>query len=184
MRTQGQHPSAHPRSRGENSQIGQRRPAGAGSSPLARGKQRAVCAACGHRGLIPARAGKTPSFLTARSLSWAHPRSRGENDSIKNIQTCANWLIPARAGKTLNEPEGGSPFRAHPRSRGENTWRRGHERPPSGSSPLARGKLCNHERSRCHGRLIPARAGKTSVMTAHGGASRAHPRSRGENHQF
>ena len=29
--------------------------------------------------------------------------------------------------------------------------------------------------------LIPAHAGKTSVTTTHGGASRAHPRSRGEN---
>ena len=50
-----------------------------------------------------------------------------------------------------------------------------------GSSPLTRGK-----RTRCHSqrtrrRLIPAHAGKTSRTSPTKQASRAHPRSRGEN---
>ena len=51
----------------------------------------------------------------------------------------------------------------------------------AGSSPLTRGKPSASGLVALRLRLIPAHAGKTSVMTMHGGASRAHPRSRGEN---
>ena len=70
---------AHPRSRGENSDIRNPRVWSAGSSPLARGKP------CDDRrprrglGLIPARAGKTLSASERCDGRQAHPRSRGEN---------------------------------------------------------------------------------------------------------
>ena len=70
---------AHPRSRGENA--GSPRPGGLayGSSPLTRGKP----GLRGHEyfmtGLIPAHAGKTARSPLDRALTWAHPRSRGEN---------------------------------------------------------------------------------------------------------
>ena len=70
---------------------------------------------------------------------------------------------------------------AHPRSRGENQAVLGLREPTAGSSPLTRGKLIEF----CHeGRgdgLIPAHAGKTLGCRRGSGASRAHPRSRGEN---
>ena len=70
---------------------------------------------------------------------------------------------------------------AHPRSRGENAavlvliccW--------SGSSPLTRGKRPRANQRTLRIRLIPAHAGKTAGYRTHEGASRAHPRSRGEN---
>ena len=61
MRTQGQNPAAHPRSRGENlSSAGVMRSA-SGSSPLARGKHAGHLRPARRRRLIPARAGKTPA---------------------------------------------------------------------------------------------------------------------------
>ena len=50
-----------------------------------------------------------------------------------------------------------------------------------GSSPLTRGKLPVLRRQLPGARLIPAHAGKTLHNPAHRSASKAHPRSRGEN---
>ena len=50
-----------------------------------------------------------------------------------------------------------------------------------GSSPLTRGKRARNMRVRRILGLIPAHAGKTSVLVASSVNSRAHPRSRGEN---
>ena len=70
---------------------------------------------------------------------------------------------------------------AHPRSRGENLLAGIRSRPPTGSSPLTRGKP-RHGRNRSSPpRLIPAHAGKTSRRFSGHRQSTAHPRSRGEN---
>ena len=50
-----------------------------------------------------------------------------------------------------------------------------------GSSPLARGKRLTFGEWSEQWRLIPARAGKTPATRPATPASRAHPRSRGEN---
>ena len=72
-------PGAHPRSRGEN-QDGPRQPQSVpGSSPLTRGKPREHVKLPRRQGLIPAHAGKTEVHGSWSFLSWAHPRSRGEN---------------------------------------------------------------------------------------------------------
>ena len=131
----------------------------------------------------------------------AHPRSRGENrsrapsgpsrtgsspltrgklDVVPEIAAVVR-LIPAHAGKTAGLR--GVRFRrpAHPRSRGENQAFDPTANGEDGSSPLTRGKpdRCDH-RPRHRG-LIPAHAGKTSLVIALSGCRRAHPRSRGEN---
>ena len=96
----GRSRAAHPRSRGENSEVGG--------------------GALGHPGLIPAHAGKTSSTRSVSWPIWAHPRSRGENtfESMgggqgigsspltrgkrepKFVAQDASGLIPAHAGKT------------------------------------------------------------------------------------
>ena len=131
----------------------------------------------------------------------AHPRSRGENRSMRKTVRVSpgsspltrgkrgvrgacdpsTRLIPAHAGKTSFRSVTATPTAAHPRSRGENTgWPVGDFTRP-GSSPLTRGK---------HGAvtvrlnltgLIPAHAGKTRLATKRDRSSTAHPRSRGEN---
>ena len=53
-----------------------------------------------------------------------------------------------------------------------------------GSSPLTRGKPLRVRPPRKHQGLIPAHAGKTHHSGATAAASRAHPRSRGENQRL
>ena len=172
---------AHPRSRGENQLPETCIIVGMGSSPLTRGKQAHDAQREAQRRLIPAHAGKTPRNGPVGALSWAHPRSRGENivsgdqprrgpgssplTRGKRHLACHDvfsfGLIPAHAGKTALTTSSGPSCRAHPRSRGEN---RGY-RADRGTYP----------------RLIPAHAGKTDAIWRTFIVTPAHPRSRGEN---
>ena len=72
---------AHPRSRGENSTVCPSWQKQRGSSPLTRGKRVVRAQVAVTPRLIPAHAGKTMSRVRVRTLSSAHPRSRGENTS-------------------------------------------------------------------------------------------------------
>ena len=156
------------------------------------------------RRLIPAHAGKTWRDETMRSISWAHPRSRGENYFCRPMshenegsspltrgkpRGCfarprTARLIPAHAGKTMHRMRSGSLCRAHPRSRGENYQYALNPGSSSGSSPLTRGKLLRRRRVARGGRLIPAHAGKTPDRNRPARHNRAHPRSRGENRHW
>ena len=193
--------TAHPRSRGENSRASDGMSKVDGSSPLTRGK-------LGGRGLlrhqvrlIPAHAGKTKSSAHQQHQQPAHPRSRGENrftDPLHGDHLGSSpltrgkrdpatkrrrlrRLIPAHAGKTSSHAPCTADTRAHPRSRGENGKSACHLNPPSGSSPLTRGKRDGAAPGLVGWRLIPAHAGKTGWWGLPGLVSWAHPRSRGEN---
>ena len=132
--------TAHPRSRGENCKSLTRATPEGGSSPLTRGKHAGLRGLRGHRGLIPAHAGKTGRRRHHLLRRPAHPRSRGEN---RKPATCVPVgggsspltrgkrqrvditqprvrLIPAHAGKTVLRDFGAVAWAAHPRSRGEN----------------------------------------------------------------
>ena len=135
------------------------------------------------------------------TLTWAHPRSRGENSNeppsfsrspgsspltrgklaVDGGLDGIERLIPAHAGKT---PEAAIPRScqgAHPRSRGENYGPETGHLVGTGSSPLTRGKRGVPDRVGERDRLIPAHAGKTEAVPKLPGDRRAHPRSRGEN---
>ena len=192
---------AHPRSRGENRGVTMHALRHSGSSPLTRGKRIQVRRRPNEGRLIPAHAGKTETAEGIEIEARAHPRSRGENDSLPGCTT--GWegsspltrgkheevrgrhglrgLIPAHAGKTFQAELEMIRDRAHPRSRGENRSMAVAFSASSGSSPLTRGKP-----ARCHHRprhigLIPAHAGKTTRPATPASPSWAHPRSRGEN---
>ena len=90
-------------------------------------------------------------------------------------------LIPAHAGKTYWAKPVQRPCWAHPRSRGENGKVAPPGTPRSGSSPLTRGKRTQLRDVPIPGRLIPAHAGKTSLISTWPPPWPAHPRSRGEN---
>ena len=192
---------AHPRSRGENGPEKGPRTLGCGSSPLTRGKLHVWGAGGGRRGLIPAHAGKTRPRPRASGVSWAHPRSRGENQGDRIFDRSNNGsspltrgkperrrrrqqrdrLIPAHAGKTCVRLSISLRNRAHPRSRGENGRVRHRHVKGRGSSPLTRGKPHGIDRRHCAVGLIPAHAGKTARRAGMGADGGAHPRSRGEN---
>ena len=72
---------AHPRACGENRTIVAWRLPAAGSSPRVRGKRAVSRGRAWHRGLIPARAGKTAALGSVCGFAWAHPRACGENVS-------------------------------------------------------------------------------------------------------
>ena len=198
----GQYAQAHPRSRGENRDVGRVRRTGQGSSPLTRGKRPASVYLVVFIGLIPAHAGKTVRESTTQNVPWAHPRSRGENLlrwlrvrvargssplTRGKLVTCraarrCRGLIPAHAGKTWRRGAGRPTRRAHPRSRGENRSTSSFSAGAAGSSPLTRGKLHLRAQQSRRDRLIPAHAGKTTGRQVSRSAPWAHPRSRGENH--
>ena len=197
-------PRAHPRSRGENPLSSADLAWPSGSSPLTRGKRGAALRVPRHRGLIPAHAGKTGSRPRRPARSTAHPRSRGENrrgppgkartlgsspltrgklsETVREI--IVTGLIPAHAGKTYWAKPVQRPCWAHPRSRGENGKVAPPGTPRSGSSPLTRGKRTQLRDVPIPGRLIPAHAGKTSLISTWPPPWPAHPRSRGENPIF
>ena len=132
---------AHPRSRGENVDDSGLFDVHGGSSPLTRGKPLHLRAVTIHRRLIPAHAGKTSRLVGHAPTLGAHPRSRGENVSVRHWLQASSGsspltrgkrraaassmshprLIPAHAGKTARTRSGRGLNRAHPRSRGENS---------------------------------------------------------------
>ena len=152
--------SAHPRSRGENCPSIRSRRLALGSSPLTRGKLKHLTLRQMVLRLIPAHAGKTPAPRSWKFSLSAHPRSRGENESIlKGLDVLngsspltrgklngglevlqGNRLIPAHAGKTSGRGLRTNARPAHPRSRGENLQVRRISCISCGSSPLTRGK--------------------------------------------
>ena len=174
-------PRAHPRSRGENNGSIRALSAFEGSSPLTRGKLCPGNLAWYKRRLIPAHAGKTSVPPRERGMTWAHPRSRGENTRVmragwlspgsspltRGKQPSPRWpctvtrLIPAHAGKTASYTGPHAPLWAHPRSRGENRQRPSFATRHCGSSPLTRGKRISGLDNLGQIRLIPAHAGKT-----------------------
>ena len=152
---------AHPRSRGENSEIlsGHYRPSG--SSPLTRGKHQGGGLGCRRLGLIPAHAGKTERDpYSDETLSGSSPLTRGKPPrSPSRVRVMG--LIPAHAGKTLVADDMHFSVPAHPRSRGENHIECVAAVQFGGSSPLTRGKRDPAADRTNRGRLIPAHAGKT-----------------------
>ena len=192
---------AHPRSRGENRFASKSDNVQSGSSPLTRGKRAFPQPTRTQHRLIPAHAGKTWTARTGHATSWAHPRSRGENDEgavgdnpvegsspltrgkrdSSGGDVRRGGLIPAHAGKTGAVPHATNEAWAHPRSRGENvTVSEGWEK-LEGSSPLTRGKRPAVDDPHAWEGLIPAHAGKTDSRHDMDRTHPAHPRSRGEN---
>ena len=155
----------------------------------------------GHPGLIPAHAGKTPSFMASAKGWRAHPRSHGENIFValyENNETGSSpltrgkltpeilrirrdRLIPTNARKTATHRPGTRNGRAHPRSCEENTMTPHRAGSTRGSSPLTRGKRSFVAWCGRAGGLVPAHAGKTLSSRPLRFLARAYPRSCGEN---
>ena len=194
-------PRAHPRACGENDGLSELPTARTGSSPRVRGKPRRRNREPEHRGLIPARAGKTTSNRTGSASPGAHPRACGENlvtvprqsgktgssPRVRGKLCLSLWgvglarLIPARAGKTAARARHQMIRAAHPRACGENTWSPRILSANLGSSPRVRGKPRNSTRPSWTLGLIPARAGKTTANQPVANRGWAHPRACGEN---
>ena len=154
-----------------------------GSSPLARGTRESRLLLMASLRLIPARAGNTTLSMVAGSLWPAHPRSRGEHVSHHHTRQGDHGSSPLARGTLTGFVSETIPNAAHPRSRGEHEFGWAIADAANGSSPLARGTRRLSRLPRQPRRLIPARAGNTTVRTLTTYAVSAHPRSRGE-HSF
>ena len=189
----------HPRSRGVYILALDRSHTPPGSSPLARGLPGLCFRGARERRIIPARAGFTRWLFVAHVTQMDHPRSRGVYASSSATRAPADGssplarglhvdpammgqqerIIPARAGFTWNSRRRRRHIQDHPRSRGVYPARVLAVAEVAGSSPLARGLL---SRAACRlgpMRIIPARAGFTSLVLIGDRMRADHPRSRG-----
>ena len=191
--------SDHPRSRGVYSGGGRMIEAPTGSSPLARGLLDAPEGEALRGGIIPARAGFTPTTCPTTWASSDHPRSRGvytpavtamadeagSSPLARGLRLPVarrlrqDRIIPARAGFTGRSGPAVRGSRDHPRSRGVYGLRLGCVVLGLGSSPLARGLHWCHPLVRRRPRIIPARAGFTRRGACRRRGWPDHPRSRG-----
>ena len=172
---------------------------GHGSSPLARGLRPGQSRKRAPQWIIPARAGFTASSWFEGALLADHPRSRGVYLCRRfrpvapvgssplargllhphNFVQYVTGIIPARAGFTAGSSRRASARRDHPRSRGVYTVIANSNADIKGSSPLARGLQLAKAGVSTKDRIIPARAGFTSLRPALRPRSPDHPRSRG-----
>ena len=189
----------HPRSRGVYPSMKAAMAARAGSSPLARGLPAREELEMTSVRIIPARAGFTDRAPAPRRDSPDHPRSRGvyslvqpAPERIQGSSPLARGLpwriwpgcsrlgiIPARAGFTRLSQWSHEVPPDHPRSRGVYYLWTDAGQFGAGSSPLARGLQEPSRRARAPGRIIPARAGFTSLTQPNPTSGPDHPRSRG-----
>ena len=152
------------------------------------------------KGITPAYAGKRWRRVLSVSMSWDHPRLRGEKGNPESGRyfrfgsppptrgkgrrklwlTFRLRITPAYAGKSVWEVSYGATTKDHPRLRGEKVpvGKAGEENP--GSPPPTRGKEGRPGNRFVSSRITPAYAGK-SQRTASGPAEiEDHPRLRGE----
>ena len=100
------HIGAHPRSRGENTTMGRLAQSAQGSSPLTRGKHDLLRHIPDDARLIPAHAGKTRNVAAAHQRGRAHPRSRGENLALVQINGAGKGSSPLTRGKQMARAAG------------------------------------------------------------------------------
>ena len=190
---------AHPRAGGADAKFLPKITPALGSSPRGRGGHGRVPRRVSGRGLIPARAGRTPHSRGPPRCGWAHPRAGGADagwfgrmrgawgssprgrGGRPDVRGAADHpgLIPARAGRTQRRSVIADARRAHPRAGGADGAVLPRDGSQRGSSPRGRGgrgEACPHAGVRG---LIPARAGRTAGSCRACGAQGAHPRAGG-----
>ena len=175
---------------------------GPGSSPHTRGAPSAALAQRLGRGIIPAYAGSTRPSLASPRRRRDHPRIRGEHGTpaysrgphrgssphTRGAQarlgrcTAPDRIIPAYAGSTLRNAYRLTKLEDHPRIRGEHPEPSAMARFICTSSPHTRGAPAFAVQVGVDLRIIPAYAGSTHTSRDPCGASRDHPRIRGEHY--
>ena len=158
-----------------------------GSSPRVRGKL-GVLDHSRHLGrIIPARAGQTRRVQIIAVAAPDHPRACGANDTAGITSSATHGssprvrgkqaddiysayharIIPARAGQTLSIASVICIYPDHPRACGANLTALIALLTSDGSSPRVRGKPVGRGEYDAIARIIPARAGQTTVRRAY-----------------
>ncbi len=191
----------HPRARGEHYATRALVNASAGSSPRTRGALLRQVAGAACRGIIPAHAGSTRRTRRQPTPVRDHPRARGEHTGTPAWAQSVGGSSPRTRGALGDTPPGGAghgiiPAHAgstsatvnvdknngdHPRARGEHLGVLLPAGGARGSSPRTRGAPIVARSQEDDPGIIPAHAGSTVTATSSHGASRDHPRARGEH---
>ena len=166
-----------------------------------RGKPRGTAWQAGRYRITPAHAGKTPAGGLPRSRTSDHPRACGEN-ALKSVARlpflgspprmrgkqapCAlsvlcHRITPAHAGKTGRAGALAPAAADHPRACGENPCVCWACALSCGSPPRMRGKPLGVNPVWLMGRITPAHAGKTKILSSPPSGKTDHPRACGEN---
>ena len=171
----------HPRSRGNNFQIGRFNFFSPGSPPLAREQRLKTSSGRSAARITPARAGTTSFVVVIIPIKEDHPRSRGNNPGLFIINPITNGspplareqpvrrcgisrpgrITPARAGTTQHGSLRQLFHQDHPRSRGNNYIVVQCIIMIAGSPPLAREQLLIDIVDPRRSGITPARAGTT-----------------------
>ena len=172
-----------------------------GSSPRVRGKPLRPLTHSYTVRIIPARAGQTVSTCIFAITDSDHPRACGANTqtligltgesgssprvrgklALLRVHAAGGRIIPARAGQTIGRLKAPSWTTDHPRACGANWTPGAARRNDHGSSPRVRGKPVDFRRRRLPRRIIPARAGQTTVLFSRSQVGTDHPRACGAN---
>ena len=113
-------------------------------------------------------------------LPGSSPRVRGKPLGLTD-SNANNRIIPARAGQTRILPRLNITPSDHPRACGANETYCPLWMITQGSSPRVRGKHCRSVPARCRIRIIPARAGQTTMRRHCPPSTPDHPRACGAN---
>ena len=134
----------HPRMRGEDLPVDDRRDGRWGSPPHARGRLYSEYWNSPWAGITPACAGKTLAALKFWALTpGSPPHARGRR-GVDGCLDDASRITPACAGKTWPRGRSQRPPWDHPRMRGEDKERVRHHVSLRGSPPQARGRPKHH----------------------------------------
>ena len=164
---------------------------------------------CGYQhhrqlGIIPAHAGLTSIFSSARALHRDHPRAygahkgeslcthwnRGSSPRMRGSRIwlvgrlCGRWIIPAHAGLTVILSHSFIPLRDHPRACGAHHTIFNLCFNDMGSSPRMRGSRPSALSAASPCGIIPAHAGLTLEEALDLAALRDHPRACGAHAQM
>ena len=150
-----------------------------GSSPLARGLLPGAACHWHGRGIIPARAGFTPTEEESWGGCTDHPRSRGVYSGRRRRIGVTCGSSPLARGLHFCPPVVDSLDGIIPARAGFTTSASGPPASAAGSSPLARGLRLPVARRLRQDRIIPARAGFTHEPDGGPVELKDHPRSRG-----
>ncbi len=193
-------PRGHPRACGEE-------PRGAswsrpcrGSSPRLRGRAQRHLRERRLEGVIPAPAGKSSARSTWDSRTTGHPRACGEEPRAtyrellgtgssprlrgralcRDLQLAGVRVIPAPAGKSAGIGVSCGISQGHPRACGEEDPYDDSVCRREGSSPRLRGRGSGLRAAEAHAGVIPAPAGKSTIVAGGLVAAAGHPRACGE----
>ncbi len=169
----------HPRRRGADVGWRLRKGVPDGAPPQARGRPHRHRQPPDLGGSTPAGAGPTYSAPMSCWRGREHPRRRGADDPVGELNQVPQGAPPQARGRPAARPTPRSGAAEHPRRRGADVYGSGRPRPSKGAPPQARGRRAAASSAATSARSTPAGAGPTRTPPGRTAVPPEHPRRRG-----